>query len=127
MNLDGAPQGDRSTWKFRQPFLLVQSEPRAYRDSADEEFYDGLTTGYRVVIKGSTHHAFTDEAILPLPANRRKALVGSIPGPRMVRITSFLVCSFFDRYLQSKDSAILEDAHSQFPEISVSRHNAATN
>ncbi len=119
LNLDGAPYGDHSTWVFRQPFMLVQSGRRAYRDSADEEFYKGLANGYRAVIKGSTHHAFTDETMLPLPEDRRNALVGSIPGPRMVRMTSLLVCAFFDIYLRKKPSALLKDVSSQFPEIAI--------
>jgi len=119
LNLDGAPHGDRSTWKFSQPFMLVQSGRRAYRDSADEEFLRGLATGYRAVIKGSTHHAFTDEVMLPLPEGRRKTLVGSIPGPKMVRMTSFLVYTFFDIYLRKRPSTLLEGASLQFAEITI--------
>jgi pimeloyl-ACP methyl ester carboxylesterase len=119
LNLDGAPHGDRSTWKFPQPFMLVQSGRRAYQDSADEEFYKSLTNGYRAVIKGSTHHAFTDEAMLPLPEDRRQALVGSVPGPRMVRMTSMLVCTFFDIFLQRKPSTLLKEISSQFPEVTI--------
>ena len=119
LNLDGAPHGDRSTWKFPQPFMLVQSSKRAYRDSADEEFLKELAIGYRVVIKGSTHHAFTDETMLPLPGDRRQTLVGSVPGPRMVHMTSFLVSAFFDVYLQTKPSTLLKDISSQFPEITI--------
>jgi len=40
-----------------------------------------------------------------MPEDRREALVGSIPGPRMVRMTSLLVCAFFDIYLRKKPSA----------------------
>jgi hypothetical protein len=119
LNLDGAPLGDRSTWKFPQPFMLVQSGKRAYQDSADEEFLKDLATGYRVVIKGSTHHAFSDETMLPLPEDRRQILVGSVPGPRMVRMTSFLVCAFFDVYLQKRPATLLNDVASQFPEITI--------
>jgi predicted dienelactone hydrolase len=128
MNLDGAPHGNRSTWKFPKPFMLVQSDKRAYRDSASEDFYNGLTTGYRAVIKGSTHHSFTDEALLPIPEDRRKALVGTIDGARMLRATSFLICTFFDAYLQDKPPSLLNDASSQFPELTIKMHlGSATN
>jgi dienelactone hydrolase len=123
LNLDGAPHGDRSTWKFPQPFMLVQSGKRAYRDSTDEEFLKDLAIGYRVVIKGSTHHAFTDETMLPLPEDRRQTLVGTVPGPRMVRMTSFLVSAFFDVYLQKRPSTLLKDISSQFPEITIQTSN----
>lgn len=119
LNLDGAPHGDRSTWKFPQPFMVVQSGRRAYRDSTDEAFLRSLASGYRAVIKGSTHHAFTDETMLPLPEDRRTALVGSIPGPKMVRMTSFLVCTFFDVYLRKSPSTLLERAAQQFPDITI--------
>jgi pimeloyl-ACP methyl ester carboxylesterase len=119
LNLDGAPHGNPSTWKFPQPFMLVQSGKKAYRDRADEEFLRSLIVGYRAVIKGSTHHAFTDEVILPLPENRREALVGSIPGPRMVRMTSLLVCAFFDIHLRKKPSGLLKDVSLEFPEITI--------
>jgi hypothetical protein len=119
LNLDGAPHGKRSTWKFPQPFMLVRSGKRAYRDSAAEDFLKDLAIGYRVVIKGSTHHAFTDEAMLPLPEGRRQTLVGTAPGPRMVRMTSLLVCAFFDVYLQKRPSTLLKDVSSQFPEITI--------
>jgi predicted dienelactone hydrolase len=125
MNLDGTPFGDRSTWKFPQPFMLVESD-RPYRNRAAEEFYQGLMNGYRVVIKGSTHHGFMDEAILPLPDDRREILVGSIAGPRMVQITSFLVRAFFDTYLQSKPSTSLNGISTEFPEITMSMHTATT-
>ena len=124
MNLDGPPPfEDRSTWKFPQSFMLVQSARNAYRSSAGEDFYKGLTNGYRVVIKGSTHHAFTDEILLPLPQARRESLVGTIAGPRMVRVTSFLVSSFFDAYLQAQPSP-LPNLSSQFPEIFIEGHLA---
>lgn len=123
LNLDGAPHGDRSTWKFPQPFMLVQSGKRAYRDSADEEFLKDLAIGYRVVIQGSTHHAFTDETMLPLPEDRRQTLVGSVPGPRMVQMTSLLVSAFFDVYLQKRPSTLLKDISSQFPEITIQTSN----
>lgn len=123
LNLDGAPHGDHSTWKFPQPFMLVQSEKRAYRDSAGEDFLKGLAIGYRAVIKGSTHHAFTDEVMLPIPAGRKEALVGSVPGPRMVHMTSFLICTFFDVYLQGKPSSSLVDVSSLFPEITIQVSN----
>jgi predicted dienelactone hydrolase len=124
MNLDGPPPfEDRSAWKFPQPFMLVQSARNAYRSRAGEDFYKGLTNGYRVVIKGSTHHAFTDEILLPLPQARRESLVGTISGPRMVRMTSFLVSAFFDAYLQAQPSAVL-DPSSQFPEILMESHLA---
>jgi hypothetical protein len=125
MNLDGPPPfEDRSAWKFPQPFMLVQSARNAYRSRAGEDFYKELTNGYRVVIKGSTHHAFTDEILLPLPQARRESLVGTISGPRMVRMTSFLVSAFFDAYLQAQPSALL-DPSSQFPEILMESHLAA--
>jgi predicted dienelactone hydrolase len=122
MNLDGAPHGNRSTWKFPQPFMLVQSERRAYRDRASEDFYNSLSIGYRAVIQGSTHHSFTDEAMLPLPEDRRIALVGTIEGSRMVRVTSFLVRTFFDTYLQGKTPSVLNDPSSQFPELTITMH-----
>ena len=124
LNLDGATQGDRSTWKFAQPFMLVQSGKRASRDGADEEFIKGLTLGYRVVIKGSTHHAFTDEAMLPLPQGRREALVGNVSGPRMVRMTSVLVSAFFDTFLLKKPAGLLQKVSSQFPEITIQSYSA---
>jgi hypothetical protein len=99
--------------------MLVQSGKRAYRDSAGEDFYKGLAIGYRAVIKGSTHHAFTDETMLPIPEDRRQSLVGSIPGPRMVRVTSLLVCAFFDVNLQKRPAALLSDVASQFPELTI--------
>jgi predicted dienelactone hydrolase len=123
LNLDGAPHGNRSTWKFPQPFMLVQSGKRAYQDSADEELLKDLAIGYRVAIKGSTHHAFTDETMLPLPQDRRQTLVGSVPGPRMVRMTSSLVSAFFDVYLQKRPSTLLKDISSQFPEITIQTSN----
>jgi pimeloyl-ACP methyl ester carboxylesterase len=125
MNLDGAFHGDRSTWTFAQPFMLVQSQTRAYRDSGAEAFYAGLSTGYRAVINGSTHHAFMDEAFLPVFGDRRATLLGSVPGPRMVQITSSLVRAFFDAYLQNKPSA-LNHISSQFPEITVTKKQHET-
>jgi hypothetical protein len=120
LNLDGAPQGNRSTWKFPQPFMLVQSDRRAYQGTEWESFFNGLSAGYRVVIKGSTHHAFTDEVILELPENQRKRrLVGTVPGPRMVSLTSALVCAFFDVYLQAGTVSLLQDVSSRFPEVEV--------
>ena len=99
--------------------MLVQSGRRAYRDSADEEFLRDLATGYRAVIKGSTHHSFTDETMLPMADDRRLALVGGVPGPRMVRMASLLVCTWFDVYLLQRPSSLLKDVSSQFPEIVI--------
>ena len=129
LNLDGAPQGARSTWNIDQPFMLVQSDGRPTKNSTWNDFYKGLTVGYRVVIKGSTHHAFTDETILPLPDNqRRKRLVGGVPGDRMVRLTSTLVAAFFDVHMQNKPATLLQDISSQFAEITIEtsglNHNA---
>jgi len=99
--------------------MLVQSGKRAYRDSEREDFYNGLANGYRVAIKGSIHHAFMDETMLPLAEDRRQALVGGIAGPRMVHMTSLLVCSFFDIYLRMEPSGLLRNVSSQFPEITI--------
>ena len=120
LNLDGEPQGDRSAWRLRQPFMLVESDGRNYKDGPWQDFYEGLSIGYRVVIKGSTHHAFTDETMFPLPENQRKrALVGNIPGSRMVRMTSSLICAFFDIYLQNRPAALLKDVSARFSEITI--------
>lgn len=62
--------------------------------------------------------------MLPLPEDRRQALVGSIPGPRMVRMTGLLVSAFFDVYLQRKPSVMLKDVSSQFPEITIQKSSA---
>ncbi len=45
--------------------------------------------------------------------------VGASQAPRMVRMTSLLVCAFFDIYLRKKLSALLKDVSSQFPEIAI--------
>jgi pimeloyl-ACP methyl ester carboxylesterase len=124
LNLDGAPQGDSSTWNFPQPFMLVESDGRAFKHTSWEVFFGGLTNGYRVVIKGSTHHAFTDEAILPLPDNgRTKLLVGAVSGPRMVQMTSVLVCAFFDVHLQMKPPSVLTALSLRFPELKIETSN----
>jgi len=117
LNLDGGPQGAEAMWRFPQPFMLVQSGGSGKQW---DDFLRKSSIGYRAVIHGATHHAFTDEGILPVPEGRRKVkLLGNIGGPRMIQITSSLVCAFFDVALQGRPVGLLSQVSSQFPEVTI--------
>jgi pimeloyl-ACP methyl ester carboxylesterase len=114
IDLDGSPRGHPFAWRLEQPFMLVQSWPARGREG---RFCRSLKIGHRFAIEGSKHRAFSDEVLLPIPDPAREELVGTISGPRMVRVTSDLVRAFFDVYLNGAISPLLADPSSVYPEI----------
>jgi hypothetical protein len=82
-----------------------------------------LTTGYRAVVTGSTHHAFSDVVVLPILATQRSSQVGTIAADRMVHLTSALVSTFFDVFLRSVPAPRLQRVSAQFPEITIQSTN----
>src|SRR5207249_510833 len=107
LNIDGSPRGARSTWRVSQPFMLLQSDRNGHPDRRADEFSGKLAQGYRVAIREIDHRGFTDEALFPLSPGARAALVGTLPGPRMIRVTSACVRGFFDTFLKDDPSPLL--------------------
>jgi hypothetical protein len=132
-DMDGTPRGNRAEWKLSKPFLLLQSEHPQRTEIGHEGFngddpkslaaYHESNRAYWVVIKGTHHRGFSDEAFYPLPEKVRNELIGSLPGPRIVQITNAYICAFFDQSLNSAPSSMpLDQLSPEFPEVTWERH-----
>lgn len=84
-------------------------------ETMDETVKNG---GYIIHIKGSEHNNYTD---LPLftPMANAMGLAGTINGKRGSGIINRYVLEFFDKYLKGKDSELLSNPSSEYPEVEL--------
>jgi pimeloyl-ACP methyl ester carboxylesterase len=121
IDIDGSPRGKRSTWQRSKPLMLLQSDHGLHKDDS-ELLYQGAKTGYLLSIKGSKHRAFTDWALYPLPVSQREELLGSVPGPRMMQLSSAYIRAFFDLHLRGLPAPLLQEHSDEYPEVEFRKH-----
>jgi dienelactone hydrolase len=145
INMDGTLFGEVATNGIARPLMLMLSErvpltaeqiklsgsspeANAYfqqREAATQAtVYDHAAPGYRLTLKGSTHHTFIGFEPLAAPALFIPAqVVGTIDGARAVGIIDDYVVSFFDQHLKGQPSALLDGPPAVYPEVVFESHN----
>ena len=143
VDIDGLLFGDVAKVGLRAPFMFILSEParlprvvarvlprwaresehaQAEADRQIDSVYRGAQSGYKVLVRGTRHFNFSDSPVLFSPIMRATGMLGPIDGRRGLAITSDYVCAFFDKYLNNRDSPLLDGPSSRYPEISFESH-----
>jgi hypothetical protein len=84
------------------------------------------SSAYYLSIKGTKHYNFSDFPLrLLLPAHIKYSnagYIGSISPERGLEITNTYLVAFFNWYLQSIESDLLQNSSSAYPEVQFERH-----
>jgi predicted dienelactone hydrolase len=108
MNIDGTQWGEMVDTFFTKPFLLLSSDfPESHPDLNEIAFQNQSTSDFYLgKIKETGHASFMD-----IPFMINLSLIneaGNIDPKETIHITSKVVTSFFDKYLNSKKVDLLE-------------------
>jgi hypothetical protein len=80
-------------------------------------------SGYRFTIVGTTHMSFSDQGLLPFVPESVKAGMGTIDPSRAIRLTATYIDAFFDKYLNDRNSSLLEKTSPDYPEVTIEKNN----
>ncbi|WP_126630264.1 alpha/beta hydrolase family protein [Dictyobacter alpinus] len=125
IDLDGDLFGDSVQTSLKQPFMVIQHDIGACSDNDCRVFQREIqstlrtvpqTKRYSLSIKGTEHFNFSDYAAY-FSLLHAFGQLGSIDGLRGIQITRAYVRAFFDRYLNSISSPLLNAATSTYPEV----------
>ena len=73
--------------------------------------------GYWASVKGASHMSFCDSPLYsPI---KRLTHAGAIDAHRVLEITNAYTLAFFDRYLNAKESRLLDGSSAQYPEVEI--------
>jgi predicted dienelactone hydrolase len=130
IDLDGAPLGNIVQSGIDRPFLFLlsdhsrESDPETRQIKADiQSIYNRLPPDSRqvVTIRGANHFTFTDDGALLKSHFIRGAFRAlgklGIDGDRQLAVTSYCVCTFFDKFLKGQAAAPSKISSARYPEI----------
>ncbi len=129
INVDGDLAGDVVQTGLTKPFMVIQHDMGSCSDSNCRSFQLDIQAilrtvprgaSYHISIKGTEHFNFTDYAVHFSPLLHVLGLLGSIDGQRGLQITRTYVRAFFDTYLNSAPSLLLQGSARAYPEVQFS-------
>ncbi len=123
INIDGDLAGDVVQAGLTKPFMVIQHDMGSCSDSNCRSFQLDIQAILRTVPRGASHHISikgTDYAVHFSPLLHVLGLLGSIDGQRGLQITRAYVRAFFDTYLNSAPSLLLQGSASAYPEVQFS-------
>lgn len=129
INIDGDLAGDVVQTGLTKPFMVIQHDMGSCSDSNCRSFQLDIQAilrtvprgaSYHISIKDTEHFNFTDYAVHFSPLLHVLGLLGSIDGQRGLQITRAYVRAFFDTYLNSAPSPLLQGSASAYPEVQFS-------
>jgi predicted dienelactone hydrolase len=119
INLDCPQFGDWLDNDLVQPIMFMSSEQ--YKGKNDIFSLIKNNPIYTVVIKNTTHQNFSDISIWGKLF--RMQMLGKIDGKRSLQIQNKYVLAFFEKYLKSIDSKLLNGLSPEHPEVSIMLKN----
>ena len=119
LNMDGGQYGGMVNDSLRVPFLIMASS-QAY--SVHVPVLE-LTRGpaYLIKVPETNHIGLTDLSLLAPTAFRWAGITGKLDPLRRERIMTAYVLAFFDTYLKSQPSPLLDAPSPEFPEVTIVR------
>jgi dienelactone hydrolase len=119
LNLDGTLVGDVVESGLSKPFLMFDhphpGETNYHRDAV---VFRDAKPAYRLILAGSTHSFSGDFGFLPfIPTSAKQTGSGTIDPARALTITKAYVEAFFEEYLESRKSPLLNGPSPEYPEI----------
>jgi predicted dienelactone hydrolase len=126
-DLDGTIFSDDLQHTIQEPFLFM-AEDECGQDCATmhQMYLSASKAAYYLSIQGTKHFNFSD---LPLrlspPARslfRGLGFIGSIPSERGLEISNAYLVAFFDCYLKSINSGLLQGQSNIYPEVHFEKH-----
>lgn len=130
IEMDGTLLGDAVKDGLQQPFMLINSDLVSL-DPRRQSFYEKLKNdAYNLTIKGTQHLSYTDLPLLfplvetyyspQLAAELKNANFGLINAKRGAKIIDDYTLAFFDKYLNSQNSPLLNAPNPNYPEVQFS-------
>lgn len=125
IDIDGDLFGDVVQTGLEKPFMVIQHDIGACSDDNCRLFQREIqstlqtvpqTERYSLSIKGTEHFNFSDYAAY-FSLLRAFGQLGSIDGLRGIQITRAYIRAFFDVYLNSAPSPLLNGSTSAYPEV----------
>ncbi len=120
INLDGTQWGKKLDSPFTKPFLYVSSDwPKEHPDFNAYAYKKGsLDDMYIAKIKGTGHSNFMD---IPLMINSSMLNeAGTINPKKAIEITSKLITTFFNQYLNNADKNLMNTL-ANYPELLIEK------
>jgi len=108
--------GGATEHPLKQPFMFMLNEVAGYYRSGILGILKNTT--YAVVVQGTTHFNYTD-LFLYSPVLKFTQILGSIEGDRMVKIINAYTVAFWDEYLKSEMSPLLDGPSPDYPEVTI--------
>ena len=121
INMDGSMFGGlKERFKYKQPSMFMYSGASA---EMNRYFYSvNENDTYSVHIKDSTHFDYFDISyIIKSSISEIPEAYGKIDGEQMVKITNDYVLSFFNKYIRSIESPLLEST--TYSEVNFEKRN----
>jgi len=141
LNMDGTAFTMTNSSQITQPFMWMASDYSQVTDSQlqqvqltrrefnakmqqrnteRETFIQGLSLGYVLILKGSTHSTYiSDEALLGPVVPGLGDPLATTDGVRAVTVINAYVAAFFDTYLKQQQSNLLNGDSPRYPEVSL--------
>jgi predicted dienelactone hydrolase len=108
--------GSSANPPLKQPFMFMLNEVVGFYRSGILGKLNNTT--YAVAVRGTTHFNFTD-LVLYSPVLKFTNEFGSIEGDRMAKIINAYAVAFWDEYLNSEISPLLDGPSPDFPEVII--------
>lgn len=137
IEMDGTLLGNAVEDGLEQPLMLMSSDLVSL-DPMRQSFYEKLKNdAYNLTIKGTRHLSYTDLPLLfplletyyspQLAAELKNSDFGPINAKRGAEIIDDYTLAFFDKYLNSQNSPLLNGPDADYPEVQFSsRHGTPT-
>lgn len=116
LNMDGFQYGTLLNDSLKAPFMMMYSQ--ANNGINDWALDDSPQSGYRLVVKGTTHENYTDFNLVS-PILQMLGGLGTIDPWQMERIMNAYILAFFDQTLKGIPSPLLQGPHPDYPEVEL--------
>jgi predicted dienelactone hydrolase len=123
-DLDGTLFSDQAGATIRRPILFMAEDGCGVNcDTMHQKYFSDEAAAYYLTVSGAKHFNFSDLPLRLNPLMRivfgRVGIIGSIQPERGLEISNAYLVAFFDRYLKGVNSALLQDASADYPEVQV--------
>jgi len=102
-----------------QPIMFLSSEQYKGKNDIFLQIKDNPL--YMIMIKNTTHQNFSDISIWGKMFSYQ--MLGKINGERCLHIQNKYILTFFEKYLKSIDSILLDGLSPEYPEVSIKCEN----
>jgi dienelactone hydrolase len=122
INYDGSILTDTKQVGLARPFMLINAAD-GLSDPSRKLLFDNLRNhAYSLQIKGTNHYNFSDQPLLKATGLPFQS-IGTIDPSLGAKIINDYTSAFFNQYLKSKASPLLNKPASKYPEVEFKSHH----